>query len=142
LVFAGETEDGEASGPLLFELALFGAGYPAPSEIRPPGNLRTVAITLQEALRRVVGEGDELNAELVVDEERFSIAIGGAGVAVRYRSAPDAPLSISTSYEARIAAGDGEMAPSAFAARHVAIERGTRTAAKRLLALLARAFGT
>ena len=39
------TEEGERTAPLLFELAAFGSRFPAPTQRRRPGNLRTVAVT-------------------------------------------------------------------------------------------------
>ena len=135
------TEDGRATSPILFELAMFGAGYPPRAEVRRPGNLRTVAVTMQEALRRVVGDDVRLRAELVVDDEPFAIVIEDGAVDVSYGPDPDSAIAIATDYEALIAVGDGEMTAADFAASHVTIRRGSRTAVRRLLGLMGRAFG-
>jgi len=134
------TSDGEATAPLLFDLAMLGGKYPAPDEVRRPGNLRTVAVTLKEALRRVAGPDDEIRAELVVDDEPFRITIGDAEVGVEYRADPDAPLSIHTDYEALVDVGDGNMSAAEFGKQHVEVARGTKRAAKSLLRLMTRAF--
>ena len=86
------TDDGRATAPLLFELAAFGSRFPPPSEIRRPGNLRTVAVTLKEALRRVAADRSA-RVELVVDDEPFAIAIAHGSVDVVHRADPQAPLS-------------------------------------------------
>ncbi len=85
------TDDGEATAPLLFDLATFGTRYPAPEDVRRPGNLRTVAVTLREALRRVIDEHTQLHLELVVDDEPFGVVVSDGQVSVRYAPAPDAP---------------------------------------------------
>ena len=89
------TEDGEGTAPLLFELAALGAQYPAPGDLRRPGNLRTIVVTLKEALRRAVKD-DNVHAELIVDGEHFAIDVEDGDVSVRYGPYADAPLCIAT----------------------------------------------
>lgn len=134
------TPEGEETAPLLFDLAVLGAKYPPPDELRRPGNLRTVAVTLKEALRRVVSPNDELHAELVVDDEPFRITVRNGDVRVEYRPDSDAPLSIRTNYEALVDVGDGNMSATEFGNEHVEVTRGTKRDAKSLLRLMTQAF--
>ncbi|MEM9731621.1 MAG: helix-turn-helix domain-containing protein, partial [Myxococcota bacterium] len=90
------TQDGEATAPLLFELAALGSKYPPPEQVRRPGNLRTVAVTLKEALRRVVSPEDRVHAVLRVDDESFTVEVRIGEVQVRYQSDEEAPLRLRT----------------------------------------------
>ena len=134
------TELGHQTGSVLFELARFGTGLPHPQEVRRPGNLRTVVITLREALSRVVTEADELNLELHIDDEQFHLDIHGGRVHVGYGGAAHAPDALSTSYDAMIALADGALPPDVFAADHLSLLRGNPEAATRLLDLMGRGF--
>lgn len=134
------TEDGERTAPLLFELASLGARYPAPADLRRPGNLRTVVVTLKEALRRVA-EDDTVHAELIVDDEHFAIDVDDGEVSVRYEPYADAPLAVATQYEAMIALGDGDIAFSEFARNHVELQRGSKRAMIAFWRLMGRSFG-
>ncbi|WP_072687102.1 winged helix-turn-helix transcriptional regulator [Rhodococcus marinonascens] len=134
------TEDGERTAPLLFELATLGAQYPAPTDLRRPGNLRTIVVTLKEALRRVVRD-DAVHVELIVDDEHFAIDVADGEVSVRYEPYPDAPLAIATEYEALIALGDGDIALSDYTRNHVELQRGSKRAMNDFWRLTARSFG-
>jgi len=134
------SERGEATAPLLFELAAYGSEFAAREDVRPPGNLRMVAVSLKESLRRVVGEHTIVRAELVVDEEPFSVGIAGGRVTVRYAADPDAPVSIATDYLAVVAVADGDMELSEFGAKHVRVVRGSEEAVHHFTGLMARAF--
>ncbi|TPV94570.1 MAG: helix-turn-helix transcriptional regulator [Myxococcales bacterium FL481] len=130
------TAAGERTAPLLFELAMWGAQWPPPTDPRAPGNLRTVVVTLSEILRRAATSDDALDLELVVDEERFGIVVGGGNVSVRYGARPEAPDAMRTQYEAFMAAGDGRLSPQEFLAKHVVVERGDGAAIEEFLRLL------
>lgn len=134
------TQDGESTAPLLFELANFGSQFPPHDEIRRPGNLRMIAVTLKEALRRVANQDDDVHAELVVDEESFSIRVEDGRASVRYGGDAEAPVSISTGYLPLVAAADGDMPPEEFAAAHLEVNRGSPEQIGALLALMGRAF--
>ncbi len=134
------TSDGEATAPLLFALASYGTRFAVPNEIRRPGNLRTIVVTLKEGLRRVVDKDSNAHAELVVDDESFAIKIDGGQVNVRYASDPEAPLSIATDYPSLMSVADGDMQFAEFASEHVTIARGSEEMAHSLLYLMARAF--
>ncbi len=131
---------GEQTAPLLFELASFGSQFPAPDDLRRPGNLRTVVVTLQESLRRVVGPDDQAHVELRVDDEAFSIRVEAGTAHVGYGEDSTAPLSLRTTYEPLIAVGDGNLDGNTFARDHLDIERGSRRATGQFLRLLGRAF--
>ena len=134
------TTDGEATASLLFELAKFGSRFSHPEDLRQPGNLRMVVVTLKEALRRVADPSTNLHAELVVDEESFSIRIEDGQVAVQYGADAQAPVSISTGYVPLIAAADGEMSPAEFVSSHLNVNRGSPELVNGLLFLMGRAF--
>lgn len=134
------TTVGSRTGSILFELATFGAQWPPPDPIRKPGNLRTVVVTLEQALRRVATASDFLDLELVVDDEHFGIFVKGTSVSVTYGSQPQAPTAVRTDYESFMAAGDGRMSASEFSSNHIAVLRGDPAIAAALFALLGRAF--
>jgi len=134
------TAAGEGTAPLLFELAAFGSRSPVPTEVRRPGNLRTVAVSMKEGLRRVVELDTAMDVELVVDGEAFAIDIAGGQVTVRYGASAGAALSLETDYESMIAVGDTRMSASDFGKNHVVVARGTRKAARGFLSLMAAAF--
>ncbi len=133
------TENGELTAPLLFELAAFGSRQSPPANVRRPGNLRTVVVTLKEALRRVV-EDETARVDLIVDDEHFSIDIKDGRVSVRYEAYPDAPTAVATNYDALVAAADRSIELSDFAKNHVQVQRGTTKTASAFLTLMARAF--
>ncbi len=135
------TPEGERTAPLLFELSAFGSGYPAPDDVRSPGNLRTVAVTLKEALRRVV-QDETLHVELVVDDERFGVRVEDGGVAVRYGASPEADVSVGTQYLALIAVTDGDLSLEDFSRDHVSVIRGQEADARAFLDIMGRAFSS
>ena len=106
-----------------------------------PGNLRTLAVTLKEALRRVITD-EELRLEFTVDDEPFAVEVASGKVSVRYESFADAPLAISTDCEALVATVDGRVSLTQFSKKHVSIDRGTQKAAAGFFGLMARAMGT
>jgi DNA-binding HxlR family transcriptional regulator len=134
------TPAGESTAPLLFELAKLGGQFAPPDEIRRPGNLRVIAVTFKEALRRVVDERTNTRAELVVDEESFAICVNDGEVSVRYDGDADAPVSISTDYTSLMAIADGDMPPNEFLTAHISVNRGSSEQVGDFLALMARSF--
>ncbi|MEM1179725.1 MAG: helix-turn-helix domain-containing protein [Acidobacteriota bacterium] len=134
------TDAGTRSGSVLFELATFGASWPPPEDLRKPGNLRTVVVTMREALRRVVKKNNALDLELIVDGEHFGVAVERGHVDVSYGPRPGAPTAIRTDYEAFIAVGDGRLSATEFATSHLELLRGDPAAAEELLRLLGAAL--
>lgn len=134
------TPQGEATAPLLFALGTYGSSFPPPEDVRRPGNLRTIAVSLKESLRRSVGPADTAHFELVVDEEPFAVRVDDGHVTVRYEAAPDAPVSIAMGYEALMDVVDGRMPAARFIAEHVRTPRGTDEEVWSSLALMGRAF--
>ena len=133
------TDLGDSTGPLLFELAQIGAQFPPDEDVHPPGNLRTIAITLQEALRRVVDTTTQLRVGLWVDNEGFEITVTDGNVDVRYRSPSNVDVALATSYASIIAVGDGDIPFDQFAA-DVQVVDGDGDKKDVLLTLLGRAF--
>jgi len=136
------TAQGEQTAPVLFELARFGSRWAPPEAPRRPGNLRTVVVTLKEALRRLAALEPQLDidVELNIDGETFAIAVGEGQAAVEYGAAPDARLSLHTDYDAMLAVSEGRMPPSEFAREHLEVARGGKRGAQAFLSALGRAF--
>ena len=105
----------------------------------PP--LRTIAITLKEALRRVVDPATHLRAGLLVDDEAFEITVADGDVEVYYRTRTDVDVVVATAHEPLIAAGDGDLPLDQFVANHVQLIDGDPAKRDELLTLLGRAFG-
>jgi DNA-binding HxlR family transcriptional regulator len=134
------TDRGEGTAPLLFELSQYGSQFGAGEDVRRPGNLRVVAVTLKEALRRAADASTSLSAELVVDGEPFAIVVDRGDVSVRYGAHPDAPVSIATDYEAMIATADGDLSMAEFAQGHLEVLRGSDENLQAYIGLMGRAF--
>lgn len=131
------TELGERTAPVLWELARLGIELPPDPELRRPGHLRLVAVTLQAAMQHVLPEGLELRAQLVLDDEPFSIDIAEGAVRIRY-GAPDDPEVVAvSSYEPMMAAAGGELSLAPFRAEHVEVE-GKRAAVRAFVDLMTR----
>lgn len=113
------TELGERSDELLFELAKFGGLFLPDAGVRPPGNLRTIAVTLKVACRRVVDPDTELVAELSIDGECFTLAAQKGDVRVKSGSPNSPDVTLTTEYEPMVAAGDGRMDMQQFVTQHV-----------------------
>jgi DNA-binding HxlR family transcriptional regulator len=133
------TPDGEATAPLLFELARYGGRFFHPPDLRTPGNLRTLAVTLKEALRRAADPDTDALVEFIVDGEPFAIAIDRGHVSVGYRAAPEASVSIATDYLAIVAVADGDMPRDEFVG-HVEVRRGPAASVQQFMGLIARGF--
>jgi len=133
------TEVGEGTGDLLYELAQFGARLPPDQEIRRPGNLRTIALPLRIGCQRAADPTTNVRAELIVDDERFGLTVTNGVVDVRYGAADDPEVTLVTSYEPFIEAGDGRMPLDEFASKQMRIE-GDPDAAHVLMELFGRAL--
>lgn len=116
------TELGRQTDDLLWELARFGMGLAPDPDLVRPGHLRLVAITLQNAMRRVETPPAPFTAALVLDGEPFAIRVEQSDVTVRAGS-PDAPtVTAFSSYEPMMAAAGGETSLDEFRREHVRLE--------------------
>ena len=134
------SEEGLRTDDLLYELATLGTRFPADEDVQRPGNLRTIALTLKVACRRVVDSSLSLRAALVVDGEHFELSVDNGNVDVRYREATDPEVELETNYEAMVAVADGDLSPERFAERHIEIRGSDPGKAELLMDLLARAM--
>jgi len=116
------TELGDRSGQLLFELARFGGRMPRPSTIQKPGNLRTVAVSLGTACKRVVGPDHDFAATLLIDGEAFRMTARNGDAHIRAGAAENPDVVMTTSYEPMMALADGEIEQHEFVSNHVALE--------------------
>jgi DNA-binding HxlR family transcriptional regulator len=132
------TPDGEATASLLFELGNYGSRFPPAEDMRRPGNLRTIAVSLKELLRRSASPDTLLHVELVVDDEAFSVRVADGQASVRYGADPQAPVQIQMAYEPLIDMIDGHLAPQTFMTAHVQVTRGTQEQAGAYFGLLGR----
>lgn len=115
------TELGRKARDLLFELALFGGRFPPDDDIKPPGSLRTIAVTLEAACQRVVKPAMDFVAGLDVDGERFTLTAKAGSVTVRAGEAEAPDVEFFTEYEPMVAAGDGRMPLADFTANHMRV---------------------
>lgn len=116
------TELGRQTEGVLWELAKLGMGFAADPEVKAPGHLRLVAVTLQMALRQVASPDLEIVAELVLDGEPFIIAANEEGLTVRAGS-PQSPATVAhTSYETMMLAAGGGMPFEEFRREHLTID--------------------
>lgn len=134
------TPTGARTGGLLYELAAFGSVFPPDQDIRRPGNLRLVAVTLKVACERVVDPTLSLRAELVMDGERFELLVSEGSVDIRYRAATDPQVVLSIDYEASIAVADGQLSKEEFGANHVDVLAGEPVHVEGLMNLLSAAM--
>ena len=130
------TDLGQKTRSVLFELALFGGRFKPDEDIKRPGNLRTVAVTLGEACQRVVGRYMDMRAELNVDGERFSLAVASGRVEMLYAPSEAPDVILHTSYEPMIAAAEGEMLMQEFISNHTRLEVFTHGKDTQLMKLL------
>jgi DNA-binding HxlR family transcriptional regulator len=133
------TELGESTGELLFSLARLGSRFPPAEDLRRPGNLRSVAVALEQALNRVVDSTTRLHAGLLIDGEAFQITIADGNAQVRYRPVGTADVIIATNYEAFMAVGDDDIPLTQFVEEHVELVEGDPESAADLFDLLERA---
>ncbi|MFT5584792.1 MAG: DNA-binding HxlR family transcriptional regulator [Cognaticolwellia sp.] len=115
------TELGRRSSGVLWELAQLGLGFPADPDIKQPGHLRLVAVTMEKAMTPVVGDEPDLVAELVLDGESFTLRLEGGTLSVRY-GAPDSPDVVAvSSYVPFMGAAGGEISMGEFLAGHLSV---------------------
>ncbi len=134
------TELGERSNDLLFELARFGGRFAPDEEPRAPGNLRTIAVTLKTALRRVARAGDDVTAELTVDGEPYRIDLRDGSADVRAGAAPEADVRIVTSYEPLLDVGEGRLSLEDFTTRKAQASARDPAKLERIFARLSEAL--
>lgn len=108
------TDLGQRTGDLIFELAVFGAQFPSEGEVVRPGNLRTVAVTLNAAAKRVSTGDLSIRANLVVDDETFELRAANGSASVAYAASSDPEVELRTTYPALIALSEGEMSDQTF----------------------------
>ena len=125
---------------MLYALARFGTQFPADQAPTRPGNLRTIAVTLKEALRRTVDSATSLRAGLIVDDEAFEITIAGGKVDVAYRKPADVDVTIATGYEPLMSVTDGTLSPERFASDHITVVAGDAAALSNYLDILSSAI--
>jgi len=116
------TSLGERTDQLLFELARLGGRMPHPSEIRKPGNLRTIAVSLGTACKRAVGPDHDFMATMVIDGEAYRMVAQNGDVQIRAGAAENPDVVMTTSYESMMALADGDIAPGEFVSNHVELE--------------------
>ncbi|HWL87288.1 MAG TPA: winged helix-turn-helix transcriptional regulator [Polyangiaceae bacterium] len=108
---------GLSTANLLYELAAFGSRLPPDDDVRPPGNRRTIAVTLKVACSRIVDPNLTLEMELRIDREPFTLRADGGQVDVWARPATAPRVVLETDYESMLAVTDGAIDLQAFARR-------------------------
>lgn len=135
------TELGRTTEPVLIALGQFGAQFPPPQEVKRPGNLRLVAVTLRAALAMSARPDDTFEIELRVDGEPFAITIEGGDVMVSYRSSHRPQAIIAVPYEPTVAVFDGALDAQVYATEHVEIVENVGETAERFLERFAGSIG-
>ncbi len=134
------TELGDRTGDVLFELARLGSKLPHPEPIKKPGNLRTIAVSLGTACKRVVGQEHDLRAILKIDGEEFRVTAQDGNAEIRSGTVPDPDIVMTTSYDPMIAVADGAMDPQQFLSNHVDMQVMTPGKEEEFLDLFSRAI--
>lgn len=116
------TERGWQSGALLFEFARFGSRFEPDEERQRPGNLRTVAVTLTEACRRVVKPETQIRARLLIDGEPFYLEAEEGRVSVLAGPGPEPDVTLTTGYEPMVDVAEGRIEMARFLAEHCQLE--------------------
>lgn len=135
------TERGRLTRDVLFELALFGGRFAPDPAPKRPGNLRTIAVTLSAAAQRVVTADAAFEAELNVDGELFTLTAKDGEATMAYAPARSPDVAMTTSYEAMLAASEGEMALETFVADYVTLDVHTPGKELELMTLLGEVMG-
>ncbi len=115
------TDLGGQTGDLLFELARFGGQFSPDEDRQRPGNLRTVAITLTQACRRVLKPGAEVRARLLIDEEPFHLIAAAGAVTVLAGPGPEPDVTMTTSYEPMVEVAEGRLDMESFVKNHATL---------------------
>lgn len=134
------TQLGYRTRDVLFELALFGGRFEPDEDIRRPGNLRTIAVTLGAACQRVVTLRSDFEASLLIDGEFFTLTARDGLVDMRYEKSPAPDVVMETSYEPMIAASEGEMPMERYLDQHVSVTVNTPGKDQELMDLLGAAM--
>jgi len=134
------TEFGESTGDLLFSLARIGTHFPVDDDLQSPGNLRSIAVTLKQALGRVIDPSTHISAGLLIDDEAFEIVISNGDVTVLNRPPTHVDVTVATEYEPLMAVGDGDVPLETFVESHLEIVDGNPAKVAELSSLLADAF--
>lgn len=134
------SELGERTGQLIFELARFGGRMPRPQKINKPGNLRTVAVSLGTACKKVVSPDHDFTATLLIDGEEFRMTAKNGDAKIRAGAAENPDVVMTTSYEPMMALADGEIEQSDFVSNHVNLEVHTPGKQAEFFDLLTRAI--
>ncbi len=134
------TPQGGKTDRLLFELARFGRQMPQPSNIKKPGNLRTIAVSLGTACKRAVGPDHNFTATLLIDGEAYRLTARDCDAQIRASAAENPDVVMTTSYEPMMALADGDLARDEFVSNHVALEVITPGKENELFDLLTRAI--
>ena len=100
---------GLSTADLLYALSTFGSRLPPDDDIRPPGNRRSIAVTLKVACSRVVAPNLTLEMELRVDGEPYLLRADRGRVDVWARPATAPRVVLETDYESLVAVTDGAM---------------------------------
>jgi hypothetical protein len=110
---------------LLFELAGFGLLTDRGSDIREPGNLRTIALPLRMALAAHPSRPTH-STRLVVDGEPFVIMSTPHNVDVAYGdTTTDVDITAATGYHAMLDLAEGLLTSDAFASEHFEVVAGS-----------------
>jgi hypothetical protein len=113
---------GEKTRDILFDLAVFGSGFPPETDVVRPGNLRTVAVTLGTACRRAVTGDYDFEASIIVDGEAFALSARNGAATMLYQPAANPDVVLETSYDALLSVAEGEIGLEDFAARNCRVE--------------------
>ncbi|MEM9393746.1 MAG: helix-turn-helix domain-containing protein [Pseudomonadota bacterium] len=127
---------GQRTGDLIFELAVFGAQFPSEADIVRPGNLRTVAVTLNAAAKRATVGDLDVVIGLEVDGESFELRAQDGSATVAYMAASNPDVEMQTSYGALMALSEGELSEQLFLEDHCKVNIKTPGKDKVLLQLM------
>ncbi|KMW58092.1 hypothetical protein AIOL_003063 [Candidatus Rhodobacter oscarellae] len=118
-----------------------GARFPLEGESVRPGNLRTVAVTLNAAVRRVAPGALSVVAALVVDGEDMELRAREGQARVSYGAAENPDLILKTDYGSLLALSEGEMPEQEFLTVHCQVELLTPGKDDELLQLMRMILG-
>jgi len=116
------TPFGRRSNKLLYELMKLGTAFPQQEELKTPGNLRFIAVTLKSILEDVLPPDVMFRAGLHVDGEFFLILCENDVCDIRHGEGMDEPVCIKTSYLPLMEVFEGRLEFDAFVSSHLVIE--------------------